>query len=527
MNIVDLNDYELEIFLKEGISYDNLRKIYKENNKLAQQIHGFRCDKAPEKILLKTTVKLIKKDKNRMLIKNLQNFYDNFKKNIKLLETELMKKGYPYNIAQAMAIKNNNNLSFLPIYYKLEEINNETQNKINEDIEKINTYTCIINDMLEHQIFDIKNLFNNENRKKVQEINNKLDKKFYELNNQISNNLKIIQNMQEKMLNYKEIVEKMQDEIFDNCKAITNIKNDKSLIQKTTLQRSNIINDIDEKINKNVKNYNKSFKKIENSINNLYNELAIMRSNVKISKVSNNKYTIENGDLNIVIGDIIEDIATKKTFDVFREYLKEIIFSQKPIICTRNNVGIINVIASILSGGNYYEIESKVDCSDEEIINILKDKNFEEENKVIIFKNYIDATCHSSLIEFIKNRPFYEKYVFLIDYDKEVIFMPIEVLETFNFFMGSIQHKNIDNKYYYQFEKKSINLNSNNEYTQFLKSLGVNLNDYRIYNNNYVGLLIYSIIPFLQIHSQLDKKDIINKIFDEKIRKICEDFYNE
>ena len=78
MDLLELNDDELKSFLEDGISENDLRKIYVSIPKLAQKIRGFRPHKAPKQVLVYTSYNLIKKQKDIKLIGLLTEYYNKY-----------------------------------------------------------------------------------------------------------------------------------------------------------------------------------------------------------------------------------------------------------------------------------------------------------------------------------------------------------------------------------------------------------------------------------------------------------------
>ena len=210
-------------------------------------------------------------------------------------------------------------------------------------------------------------------------------------------------------------------------------------------------------------------------------------------------------------------------FDVLREYLIEVIFSTKPIIVSDKNSELLaNIISSAITGGNYFEILAKDNCNLEQLITEINGLKCISNNKVILLKNIINVQNYQCLLDYIKTRPYNEKFIFVVSYDREIQFLAPEVLDFFNFFVGKFKSTKISYKYAYSFEKEKRQAITNGEFERILNTLGINLDNKEIMNVKYYGILSYSLIPFKSIHDAIDTKELVDSIMNQSIRSKCE-----
>ena len=141
---------------------------------------------------------------------------------------------------------------------------------------------------------------------------------------------------------------------------------------------------------------------------------------------------------------------------------------------------------------------------------------------MIVLKNIINVQNFQKILDYIKTRPYNEKFLFVISYDREIQFLLPEILDYFNFFIGKFNSTKISYKYAYSFKNDNRQAIKNKEFEKILNSLDISLENKEIMNIEYYGLLSYSIIPFKSIHDSIDVEDLINKIMNQNIRLKCE-----
>ena len=101
-------------------------------------------------------------------------------------------------------------------------------------------------------------------------------------------------------------------------------------------------------------------------------------------------------------------------------------------------------------------------------------------------------------------------------------FLAPEVLDDFNFFIGKFKSSKISYKYAYSFENEKRQAIKNGEFEKILDALDIKLDNKKIMNLKYYGLLSYSLIPFKSIHDSLDTEELVNRIMNQSIRSKCE-----
>lgn len=255
---------------------------------------------------------------------------------------------------------------------------------------------------------------------------------------------------------------------------------------------------------------------------------TIKTNSITMSSIYNDDFEAMDEYLRENIGDVIEDLYQGEKFDVFREYLIEIIYSKKPIVAlARNSIWLCEILASIISGGNYHILSFSSGSTDDELLEKIEAIPTVGGNKVVLIRNKFDVSDCGYILNYIKTRPFNEKFIFEMQYDKEAYFVPIEFLNTFNFFFGKANDSKIEYRYVYDFKNERKEPITNINYTNFLESIGISMVDKKIMNEKYYGLLAYSIIPFVAINLEVDIEELINKSLDHDIRMKCEAVLND
>ena len=514
MNLLELNDDELKSFLQCGIPLNILRNIYVNTPKLAQKLKGFRPNKAAQQVLVNTSYTLIRNQKDVKLIEILTKYYNNYNLEIKAIQKKYEEQGYSEPIAMAMSIEESTNEIFRPIYFKLEHFDEVMQKKINENI---------------HMLTLIKTISSNTIRDSLKNELDKLNKSFESQLKSVNDD---IEKLKKQISEYNVANESLKDDLRETKQAINNINNE-------DLRRS--IEEVNKKFDVTIKKEREEIEnKIESLVQNdivmkLQDQIDFLKQNIEKSNNQNSQRTFsinifENQEyeefdeyLSENIGDIIENIAKNSEFDALREYLVEIIYSKKPIIVSEKNYELLaNIISSIITGGNYYEIIAEDNCDFGQLISEVDNLKRTSNNKVVVFKNIINVQSYQRVLDYIKTRPFNEKFLFVISYDMEIQFLAPEILDDFNFFIGKFDSKKILYKYAYSFENDNRQAITNKEFDKTSHSLELSLDNKEIMNVNYYGLLSYSIIPFKSIHDSIDIEDLVNKILNQSIRLKCE-----
>ncbi len=511
MNLSLLTDEELKIFLEKGIPSNVYRDIYKYNSKLAPKLKGFRPNTADKSIFVQTSMSLIKKEKNMTLIGILSKYYDNRKKLIKDNEIKLIKDGYPEYIAYSLSIVRGYDQTFLPIFFKLEGINEVQQKQIIDNEKNVTLIEEVCSMKVEKQLKERFDLL----EKKIVQNNDDLNKTLESIKKEIQriNDIDEIDKSSIKSLNNK----------------IFNLEN--NIVLKTSFDA--IIKQISKETIQQIDN---SFNKLADaeSIINLQQQICELKKEIEnysllnkdmdiiVDSFTNEEYKTIDDNIDYFIGDVIENIVSGNAFNTLKEYLIEIIYSNKPIVCSEKNAKILSeILSSIITGGNYYIVSVSNNCSDSKLMQKIDKIPNICGNKVIIIKNVLEVRNHQFILDYIKSRPSTEKYIFEISFDKEAYFMPIEYLEEFNFFFGNIKGE-INYKYSYNFLNTNRKYITNIKYNKFLEAIGVKLLDKRIMNDKFYGILAYSIIPFVAINKEVETTELIEKLLDDDLYSKCE-----
>lgn len=502
MDILKLSDNELKQFIND-FPDESIKTIYRKNPLLAMEIKGFRIQSMDHERLVNETYRIIKRKKNATLIKGLQVLFNKYLQLIKKTEDEFIDKGYPCSIAHSLSIKKHFRDDYLPIYFKLAEVDEIQQNKIQDDIQLVK----IIQEISKKQINEISTLEKKDFETQIKEVNKLLKTQ----NLEITDKLDFMEN-------------KFQEMLDGSLKSINIINGTITKLEDKQIDCQTKLNSLNE---------NQSILELQSQIKELTSEISAlkehkMETTIKLEVIENGVFEQVDNYLLDFIGDVIEKITTRETFDVFREYLNEVILSKKPLICAEKNTKkIAEVISSVLTGGNYFILELESHTSDSELISKLEDIDCIGGNKVIVIKNKINVSDYYTILKYIRSRPLGEKYIFEIIYEKEIQFMPKEILRDFLFFMGDLEKGEIEYRYSYALgDEKHVN-KENTDFLKMLEELELKDINVDIVNDKYYGMLSYSLIPFLSINNDVDINSLINKILDCEIRKKCEDVLND
>ena len=510
MNIQDLTDAELKLLLKIGIPIDIHRKIYTNKN-LSKKIRGFRLNNIPLNALVNTSFSLIRNEKDSRFINSITDILDDYKEYIKKIEQNYIDNGYPTDFAHSIAIAKGYEKEFLPILFKLEDINEEQQKKIKDDEYIYDLTNALIdnkaNDLFKDRIECLNKIIEN-NKKEANIKNEKLSKQIDELKAGFNN------------------VSLKTDEFKADLKIINDkyVEKDELNLKLTDIEKASE-NEINKLANEIVKN--DLIVALEERINGLEKEIKenVKNTNFFVENIKNDNYEIMEYNIDNLyydIGTIISNSISGKAYELFKDFLLEIICSKNPVICSKNNsIKLIEILSSILTGGNYYTITLTNACTDNELIKELDSIPSVNNNKIVLIKNKVNVTDNELLLEYIKKSPINEKYVFEINYEKEILFMPIEDLNNYIFFLGKLKQPIINDKYSYSLTNECVKNCYCKEYEKILKNMGVELNNYILSNNKYQGVLAFSIIPFLAIHDNLENEELINKLVNETDKLSC------
>lgn len=516
VDLTILKDEELMTFLEE-IPENDLKRIFTNNTKIAQKIRGFRPNKAPIKMLIQTSFNLIRKEKNDTFIRFISNIYDVCLYGIKEDEEKLVESGYPESMAHSTAILKNCNEKFFPIYCKLEGLNDDEIEKIKKDNEMVKLIFGIARQQTCDILANSLNGVANESNKNYKDLTSKID--------QMKDNFDAIKKDNSKNSKDIEKIDNKIDELQDNF-----VTNDalNSKISEVENKNNKYVNDSIKKLadSDSIKEINKEINELRKKLESKEKEpKKIALENILLRSVKSDEYDDADDYMSDNIMDVIENVANKEELNVLREFLLEIAYSNKPIICSSSNAEMLtNIISSYITGGNYYVLRLSNDCSDAELISKLESLPSIKNNKVVLIKNKIGVSDPAFILDYIKNRPFNEKYIFEIMFDKEAYFMPIEYLDLFNFFFGKFKSNILktEYKYVYDFTNDKPNPINDSKYNKELEGLDVNLSNQEIFNKDFSGLLAYSVIPFIAINREVDPNDLIDKLQDDKVRENCE-----
>lgn len=506
MNIIELNDEELRVFL-EGQSVAFLRDIFTNINSLRDKLKGFRPNKAPLDVLVQTSFKLIKREKNVKLIEILARHYNDYIKDINETIKILEKDGYPHYAAMATMVNKSFNDDFRKVYYKLEEISEEEQKKIDEMI--------VLMDVIE--IYSL-HAVNKEHKEDFEKIET-LDEHISDFKDELKDSNKSVSDLDNKISNLATRIESIKKELLSSIesKADNNLLNQRieSLLTKLKADLKDLSKN-DEVI---------ALKKEIEALNKRIDSIPITQkeSLYKFEHITNDEFD-EMDDceyLNEDIGDVLEDLISQDKLDVLREHIIETVYGRKPIITTTKNIDIVcDIYASILTGGEYYSIAIGEEYSLEKLIVTIEKISTEKTNLVLAIKGFINIHDYRNLLGYLFKHPFTHIFIFDMHYIAEARFMAPEILNEFYFFFADLSNKQIKYKYSHVFaNRKTV---SNSAYEKTLSQIGVSLDDTSLYNVKFYGQLAYSIIPFISANTGIQLGEVINQIIDPDTRRKCE-----
>jgi len=524
MNIEDLSDEDLRIFLNV-IPLDMIRQKYMQNRKLSQKLKGFRLNKVEKPIILKNAFNLVKREKNKTLISFL---YDLYRKLIKDLNEDIVKlkeEGYDQSMAYSIAVSKSFDEEFRQFYYKYENIDKKTQKKVTEDSKLL---TLI---RLENRL----SIKSDANRKIEDEVDF-IKKDIYITKSKLLEEGKSLQNC---ILNVEKLSKKVCDlgnivaieknnyniecvKFIDKLKKLdNNLDNLSNLVKTNEINKSTDFLSID-----GINELSKEIGNVKDQVDIISHSLLAKCFSIDYIKCSEKPDIDSIEHLDEDIDDVIQNLVEGSSYDVLREYLKEILFSNKPILTSSKNVNIISeILSSLITGGNYFEININADYNFATFKKQLDELNVTNENQVYVIKGLINVFDYHSFVDYVKKQPFIKKYIFEIKYDSEIKFVPFEIIDDFNLFFGNFRCGKID----YKYKNKLIETKPsvNRKFENILNQLDINFSNKEIFNPNYYGLLSYSIIPFKSLHDNIELKDLLNLIEDRCIRAKCEAIIND
>ena len=532
MDICELNSEKVKLFLKYCFTIDALKHLYNHSNQLKKYLRGFRVETIPEDYIINVTCNLIEKRKDLKLIDLFNKFYDeSFKDNLYKEKEKLIKDDFDDEVAYGIVIKKYVNKEFLNTFYEIENISEEKQRKFDEyskmysSAEKAVKRECKIefesfrneiNKALgeikeNYRLCELKNESNFDLGCKLEDLDNDIKKKLDDLE---IFKCQFLKNEKEEIQSSIDLkTEKIEKNVFDKLNKL-NSKNEEILLKK-----------IMEEVKKSLDENNAL-------LESKFSTMKISNANIEDEKILVNYFKNESYDkmddyLEINIGDVIDKCVSGNTFDALKQYLIEIIYSNKPIICTKeNSLFLVNVLSSIITGNNYYEIVLDENTTDKKLIEEIEKLQTFEGNKVILIKNKIGVSDYQYLLDYIKNQPFNYKFIFEILYEKEIKLMPIEIINDFYFYLGNIDYKKAEYTYSFDFTNSNRNTIKCGAFDDDLNNFGIHNNENLLMNVKYYGLLSFSIIPFLKIHEGIEYDELLSKISNEKYKLFCRDVIN-
>ncbi len=535
-SLLTLTNEELNLFL-ESIPIENYHLLYKNNKSFSKRFKGFRIEKLPKEKMVEITSDFLKK-KDLTVIKFFSRCFEESTKKCKNRKDELIKEGYSENYAHAIAILDGYHENFIPIYFKLSQFSDEKKIEIQNAMQQYRLTKKICSTTFE-------DLISKKINPKEQEVTSTKET--------LTNQSKSLEKTNKKIENLEKQVKKISD-IQAQLEEISKNQITRNELNGAKKEQEENIDKIDKKLNTFEKNYvtrnelekakknisqnvsinldefskylvnNQTIQKLQKQMDEIEKEIKNRNlSSIMVTPHTNEEFESCDDYLDENIDDVINNLVDDDTLNTFRAYLIEIIYSKKPLICsTKNALLLSEIISSIIAGGNYYVLNVSKDAQDIDLVQQIESIPFTDENKVILIQNKMHISDCGFILNYIKTRPFNEKYIFEVFFDKEVLFMPNESLDTFNFFFGNLKNGKIEEKFSYNFSNNVRKPIKNSKYEDTLDSLEISFINKEIYSIDYDGILSYSILPFISLNKERKIKDLLNYIEDVKIREKCE-----
>lgn len=545
MDVLELNDEDFMIFV-ESLPEDLKREFFKSYSSIQKKIKGFsRPQYCPINKIEKAIFDCVRKEHVNAIINSVRGFYTSFKNNLYGDVEKHKKQGYSERESKAIIIDEGISDTFKPVFYKLEEFDEEfidyikTSAKEREELD--NKINVRIEQRIEPLLSKIESL-EKENIVLQKQMSDKSDEK------EIRTQIESIKQMTEKIAcDFSRLAQSVK--VLDE-----NVKGMGENVRK--LEKNNSSNSEMAQINEEIIRISIEIETIKDSVKELGESYSSQEMLEKIKETENlilsNKQRIdllndkdESTDFSLTInenqeydemddlynlkddiGDSIESFVNKNSFNAFREFIVETLYNSKPIIAIKENaIKLTRILSSILTGGNYYFIEilnNNLDVN--KLVNKVNDIINQNDNLVIYISGFINHFSSDFFMNHV-NLTYKTKIIFDINYLKEFRFIPEEAISQFIFFNYNLLDGNIEYYYKYNLAKKASQREYKLETT--MTELGFENIGLEIFNKKYEGLVCFSLLPFIVIHNKLDVAEALNAISDEDLRKICEDSLNE
>ena len=523
MKIRELNSEDIKLFA-DLMPEEAYKHIYTDRKgKLI--IKGFREGKVPVNTYKKRFPNDIKT--NRMISENTQYFFEaSVQKDVSNKKQELIDKGIAEENALILAIYITITPVFRSLYLKLSDYDEDT---ISNYLKKMDEYDAI------SEIIDVRTKrAANEKENKPKSINKEKDNKTDSLEKDIKEIKKALKNIPE----------------IDTGNFVTVKDKDEADLRFISLEES--IKTIDSKVtgDKRYKELSAKFNQLKSEkdtlqkttaaeIKTLKEEIDILKKQLQdsfapkddkgfeVEDIIEKEYAVEStGNIDDWIFDVAVEMFSQKAYETFANYIKEVLFSKKPVLANRKNAEMITkIIADIIAGGNYSIVTINEDYKEPELIKMLNEKESSGKNQVILIRNLVNCNEFDRVIHTIRSLSNNVKVVMDVRYDVEIRFLNPELINDIIFFSGKYEDVEPEYKYYLEIsERMSV---SNGKFKETVNKINDNVKDYALTNVNYEGILAYSVIPFTAISNGDDVEDLINRIDDENIRTKCRNVLRE
>ena len=459
MELNKLSINEQQSFIKSrpiGI----FREIFKRNIQLANKLGDYNPNNAPDSIIMQTAISLLTKEKNAEFYKYCQKIIANFYEDISFLverrNSQLNNKAETFRTILNEFVKS----EYVPIYLKL---------------------------------FDIEEMDKTEAQKQKELITETI--------NSILSEKKI----ENRMVALEQRQNILQSQIEENEKSMTFLKGNLDATKLIELE-----NEIQSLIEEN-KELNKKIESLKDDLN----TKKTRARTVTICTTEAKSHRLETEDhLNFAFINIAKDLVSPYLLPYFSSFIKNIIYTDYPILSDKQNGTILgSILASLYSDGKYRQIICDSNTTCQELIDEIDRINqAEKSNHIFVIHNIFGKINLSLLLNWYHNNNTQNiKLIFTIPNLKYLKYIPIEDFsDDFIFFNSNFISSEIKKSYHINFSKKP--LEENIQIKAALKPFGIR-GISKVYDASYViSTLYFSYIPLLSSYLSANPRDVLSKL---------------
>ena len=523
MRINELTPEEQKLFI-ESIPVEFLRKVFTDCPRFTRELKGFRPQKAPFDKLFNISSNLLIKEKDFKFEQILEDYLKQCLKSIQKHAKQYIEQGYPDAIAFQAALEDKFSEQYWALYLKL--FDKEAEDVI-EYLQEREVLEKIIDVKIKE--LNIEERFNQSTRdteekiidvnQKWQAVSNLLEEKDFACNNDLEN-LKIkIDKASEQMIGIEQKVLQVVDtNVLEAMR--TQIEDAKKQFQESISNMQLML--------KSLQTENDSLKAALNDMQER-NSDQVMRNNIFVQKTPKDPNSIEEaeGDLVDVLGDVIGDMVSPKSKQLFEHFLLNIIYSDQPVLTdTFDGDALGSLLSYLYSDGEYYKFTCEQTTSNKNIIVELEKQNLLDNNcHVVVIHGVFGKLDLEPLFAFLEEKHLNLKLIFTIPkYNYLKFIAPNKFIDRFIFFKGNFINKHPYDACHIAFsEMKPL---PNFALEEVLSPLNIHAPK-KIFNRNIAAWLFYSIIPSIKYYRGFDEDDVISKLESSQLRQELEELYRE